>query len=76
MARPALADTMLAASGINKRLTMPQRCASQASMTSLQTASEMLLGWQAAVCGLPFDALQSLQWREGSWLCRARTSKR
>jgi hypothetical protein len=25
MARLALADTMLAASGVNKRLTMPQR---------------------------------------------------
>jgi len=39
-------------------------------------ASEMLLGWQAAVCGLPPEAWRSPPWREGWWLCRARTSKR
>jgi len=33
----------------------------------------MLLGWQAAVCGLPFDALQSPQWREGWRLCSRQT---
>jgi hypothetical protein len=36
-----------------------------AAMTSQAQATELLRGWRAAECGLPFDPAQSLLWRDG-----------
>jgi hypothetical protein len=43
----------------------------RAAMTSQAQATELLMGWRAAECGLPFDPTQSLMWCDGYRLRRS-----
>jgi hypothetical protein len=44
------------------------------TMPSQAQATELLRGWQAAECGLPFDPAQSLLWCDGYRLRRSTCS--
>jgi hypothetical protein len=46
----------------------------RATMTSQAEATELLRGWQAAECGLPFDPARSLLWCDGYRLRRSTCS--
>ena len=54
----------------------PASTSGRATMTSQAQATELLRGWQAAECGLPFDPAQSSLWCDGYRLRRSTCTSR